>query len=58
MLATNLIVVGQRPELHAIRSGALGKFFRGQGPVGNDGVAMQVGIQDGHHAILGLTACG
>ena len=32
-LAANFVVVGQRPELHAIGAGALCKFFGGEGSV-------------------------
>ena len=51
-----LVVVGQGPELDAIGGRAGGQLLRGQGAVGNDGVTVQVGIENGHRPILGWRA--
>ena len=60
VLAADLVVVGQRPELDAVGGGARGQRFGRQRAVGHHGVAMQVGVQDrGHGSILGraLLSC-
>ena len=45
--AAHFVVVGQRPELHAVVVGMLGQPFRRLGAVGHRGVAVQVGIEAG-----------
>ena len=44
-LAADGVVIGQRPQLHAIGGSAPGHFFRLQRAVGGGGVAVQVGVQ-------------
>ena len=58
VLAADLVVVGQRPQVDAIAGGAHGEFFGRQCAVGHHGVAVQVGIENGgHRSILGAPAC-
>ena len=53
-LATNFIVVSQRPQFHTIGFGTGRQVFGGQGAIRDNGVAMQVGVQYvGHASILG-----
>ena len=57
--AADLVVVGQRPELHAPGVGACGEVFGGEGAVGNAGVRMQVGIEQVHgRRLYGAVRCG
>ena len=49
LLAAHLVMVGQRPEVHAAALGARGQFFGCQGAVGDDRVAMQVRVGVGSH---------
>ena len=54
-LSANLVMVGERPQLHAMGMGPLGNRFRGECAVRNNGVAVEVGVQyGGHHPILRL----
>ena len=55
--SAGFIVVGQRPQLHAVGFGSLGELFGGQCAVGHDGVAVEIGVDKGvgHGCILGLT---
>ena len=46
VLAANFIVVSQRPQFDAIGFGTLSQDFRRQGAVGDDGMAMQVGVEN------------
>ena len=46
-LAADDVVIGQRPQLHAVGSSALGQRFRLQGAVRGSGVAVQVSIEFG-----------
>ena len=58
-LAADFIVVGQGPEFDAIVFGPLGQGFGCQGAVGDHGVAVQVGVEDGGHpGILGAGRLG
>ncbi len=43
--AAELVVIGQGPQLHALRVRAPGQFDRLQGPVGDGRVAMEVGVE-------------
>ena len=45
-LAADLVVVGQRPELDAVRLGARRERFGLERAVGNGGMAVQVGVHD------------
>ena len=56
VLAPDLVVVGQRPEFHAVGFGALRQLLGFEGAVRDDGMAMEIGVEDvGHGFILGLT---
>ena len=44
-LTVDLVMIGQCPQLHPIAVRALGQFFGMQGAVGDDGMAMQVGVE-------------
>jgi len=52
VLATDLVVVGQRPELHPVGFGARRQRLGRQRAVGHHGVAMQVGVEDGSHEFI------
>jgi hypothetical protein len=56
VLAADFIMVGQRPQLDPIRGGAGSQLFRCERAIGYDGVAVKVGIEDGHASILGVPA--
>ncbi len=47
LLAADLVVVGERPELHAVGLRACCQGFRRERAVGNGGVAVQVGVHPG-----------
>ncbi|MCY1374872.1 hypothetical protein D9M69_622430 [compost metagenome] len=54
-LATDLVVVGQRPEFHPVGLGALRERLGREGAVGDDGMAVEVGVEHmGHRFILGF----
>ncbi|MDT4863942.1 hypothetical protein FQZ97_986770 [compost metagenome] len=56
ILSPEFIVVGQGPQLHAVGLGALRQRLGREGAVGDDGVAVQVGVgQCVHRVILGFT---
>ena len=52
VLAADLVVVGQGPEFDTVGRGALGERFGRQGAVGDDGVAVEIGVEDGGHASI------
>ena len=52
MLATNFIVIGQRPQLHAVAVRPFGQCLRREGTVRDDGVAVEVSIQYGVHRCI------
>ena len=63
LLAAEFIVVGQRPQFHAVGMGALGQRFGGEGAVGDVAVAVEVGVDQVHGRILRsfiapASACG
>jgi hypothetical protein len=45
-LAPDLVVIGQGPELHAVRLGALGHHARGERTVRHGGVAVQIRVRE------------
>jgi hypothetical protein len=47
-LAADFVMVGQGPEFDAVDSRPAGQLFQGQGPIGHDGVAVKIGIENGH----------
>ena len=55
VLAADFIVIGQRPQLHPSRSGTLGQLLGRQSAVGDDRVAVEIGVQIGfgHGFIVG-----
>ena len=57
VLAADFVVVGQCPQLDAVGLGARGQLLGCQGAVGDDGMAMQVGVESGVHrcSILGVS---
>ena len=52
LLAADLVVVGQRPQLHAVGTCPRRQFLRRQRAVGSGGMAVQVGVDRGHRSIL------
>ena len=59
VLATDLVMVGQGPQLDPVGFGACRQCFGRQSPVGNHRVAVQVGVQvSGHQTILRVCPCG
>ena len=53
VLAAELVVVGQRPQLHTVGLGPHGQGFGCEGAIGDVGVAVQVGVgQDVHPPML------
>ena len=52
VLAADLVVVSQCPQLHAIGARALSQCLGGEGAIGNDRVAMEIGVEDGSHATI------
>jgi hypothetical protein len=47
-------VIGQRPKFNPVGLGPFGQRFGGEGAVRDDGVAVEIGVQDGvHTGILG-----
>jgi hypothetical protein len=46
-------MVGEGPQFDPEVFCALGQDFGGERPVGDDGVAVQVSVEDGHNPILG-----
>ncbi|MCY1308542.1 hypothetical protein D9M70_585570 [compost metagenome] len=54
VLTADLVVVGEGPELDPVGGGAGGQRFGRQCAVGDHGVAVKIGIENGGHpAILG-----
>jgi hypothetical protein len=57
LLAAELVVVGEGPELDAVRLGTGGERFRLERPVGDLGVAVQVGVHRGKRVRHIIGAC-
>ena len=55
VLAADLVVIGQRPQLHAVAMGARGQCLGRERAVGDDGMAMQVGVEQMRHQ--GIVGC-
>ena len=49
VLPAYFVVVGQRPQFHTVGLGAFSQGFGGEGAVGDDGVAVQVGVHHANH---------
>ena len=55
VLAADFVMVGECPEFHPIGSGAGRQFLGCEGAIGDDGMAVEVGVEvsGGHLGILG-----
>ena len=51
-LTANFIVVGERPQLHTVGVGTCCQRLGRECSVGDNGVAMQIGVEDGHGLIV------
>ena len=55
LLAADLVVIGQRPQLDAVGRGARGDRFGFERAVGNGRVAVQVGVGECGSLLSGFT---
>ena len=52
-LSANFVMVGERPQLHPVGVRTFGQRLRRERTVGDDRVAMQIGVEDRHGSIVG-----
>jgi hypothetical protein len=52
VLAAHLVVIGERPQLDPVGRRTRGQFFGRQGAVGDHGMAVQIGVEDGGHIVI------